>query len=835
MGEQVLDGRYRLLGEIGRGGMATVYRGVDLTSGRDVAIKVLLGALSPKRRERFLREGQVLGALRHAGIVAIHNAGEFQGRPYLVMELVHGARELADAWKGHGLEQRVAWLIEVGNALGAAHDAGVVHRDVKPSNVLIDRDGRARLTDFGVAVAGDQERLTRTGQLVGTPHWMAPEVFQGADSASPRSDVWSLGVLLYEALTNRLPFEGDTIHQLMGNLAHGYVTPRTLSREIPRDLETVCMCALSANPARRYPDGRAFSDDLARYLRGEPVQARRGWRKVRPASLILLLAALVGLSLVGVLAWKVMHLGSGDLPPPPPETDPLEDRRPAFDSVIHLDAAAVRGDALPTLEALQPWAIDASRGAVRLRFNGETSPQLRVPCRFDGATACELRARLRVLLLEPTNRVCLAFQRWDPDAEPVAKESEEKTVIDYQLGADNVQREALYVELVCEPNGTPFGRYDLRAGTQDEILWTAPLAGGLGPLRELELRLRFDPKQGVHLAATLDGRTVAEGDVTPPTQPKGEWLLRVGANLTYTPTTRYGAWRAGGAALASGRVDLLEVALDTADAGGVRILEADPRPRHELGRLGREWLRAEPDYATFDERVGELGRLQDQDVSDEELWLAGTARYLRNLSLGRRGLEEEAVAEWRRDFASYHVQGASAARGRLSLLCWRWAHDVACYDPVSLRALAQAYVRSWRIESPAEYADRLLRRGAPGTYEGQALQRYHGQRGFAARQRALAYALGALSEVRRPPGLQAQVAFQVGAYEVVVGTLTEDVLSVLPPRLEASLRLAEAVSSVAASGDLQRARAALEKVGPEEESEAIRATRVWLEQLGKPE
>ena len=252
MTQPLLNGRYRLLSELGRGGMATVYLGVDVPTGREVAVKVLQGALSPSRRERFLREGEVLGALRHPGIVAIHDAGEFQGRPYLVMELVRGARELSDAWKGQGLEQRVHWLIEVGNALGAAHAAGVVHRDVKPSNVLIDHEGRVRLTDFGVAVADDQERMTRTGQLVGTPHWMAPEVFEGADTASASSDVWSLGVLLYEALTDRLPFSGDTIHQLMANLAHGYVTPRTLSREVPRDLETVCMCALAANPADRY-------------------------------------------------------------------------------------------------------------------------------------------------------------------------------------------------------------------------------------------------------------------------------------------------------------------------------------------------------------------------------------------------------------------------------------------------------------------------------------------------------------------------------------------------------------------------------------------------------
>ena len=171
----------------------------------------------------------------------------------------------------------------------------------------------------------------------------------------------------------------------------------------------------------------------------------------------------------------------------------------------------------------------------------------------------------------------------------------------------------------------------------------------------------------------------------------------------------------------------------------------------------------------------------------------------------------------------------------MSLLCWRWAHDVACYDPVSLRALAQAYVRQWLIESPAVYADNLLRRGAPGTYEGQALQRYPGQRGFPARQRALAYVLGALPEVHRPPGLQAQVAFRVGAYEVVVETLSEDELSVLPPQLEASLRLAEAISSVAANGDLARARATLGKVGPEFETAAIRAARLWLEQQGKPE
>ncbi|MCO5164929.1 MAG: serine/threonine protein kinase [Planctomycetes bacterium] len=188
----VIDDRFLLLGELGRGATGAVYRARDLERGGEVALKVALARPEWVRLQRFLREGEVTAALRHPNIVGIHSMGVADGRPYLAYELVEGARQLDEAARGAPLGRRVELVRDAARALGHAHARGVVHRDVKPANVLVDGAGRVRVADFGLAQALDHERLTVTGALLGTPAYMAPEQLRARrGDVGPPTDVWA--------------------------------------------------------------------------------------------------------------------------------------------------------------------------------------------------------------------------------------------------------------------------------------------------------------------------------------------------------------------------------------------------------------------------------------------------------------------------------------------------------------------------------------------------------------------------------------------------------------------------------------------------------------------
>jgi len=299
----VLAGRYRVDALLGSGGMGRVFRARDLSAERDVAIKVLLTALNERQRARFQREGELTASLRHPGIVKVHGGGATAGHAFLILELVEGARDLATAL-AEAPERELDLLIAVAQAVGYAHRMGVVHRDLKPDNILVDRGGRPRVCDFGLAWAAGAEDLTRTGQLLGTPLFMAPECFSASASASgaprhrPTLDVWSLGVMLYHALTGSYPFGGEgTLIELMARVAKGRVTPpRQLSRSVSPELQAVCLAALAQDPEARYPDADAFAHALlsARHTYGP----RR--RAVWPPAIGLVALAVAG---IGALAF----------------------------------------------------------------------------------------------------------------------------------------------------------------------------------------------------------------------------------------------------------------------------------------------------------------------------------------------------------------------------------------------------------------------------------------------------------------------------------------------------------------------------------------------------
>jgi tetratricopeptide (TPR) repeat protein len=270
-------GRFRLHEELGRGAFGVVFRATDATLGRVVAVKLLRTGrfADPEEVGRFLDEGRHAAVLDHPGIVRVLEVGVADGLPYLVSEYVPGGRTLDDDAPARRDLLRAATLVRgVAAALEAAHAIGLVHRDVKPSNILIDPEGRPRLADFGLARDGDApRRRTTPGACPGTPTYMSPEGASGKP-VDRRSDVYSLGCVLYELIAGEPPFLGSDRMVLLQRLEHDPRPPRHLRPAIPRDLERVCLKALAREPNRRYATAGALAADLGRFLEGLPVQAR---------------------------------------------------------------------------------------------------------------------------------------------------------------------------------------------------------------------------------------------------------------------------------------------------------------------------------------------------------------------------------------------------------------------------------------------------------------------------------------------------------------------------------------------------------------------------------
>ncbi|MBA3315401.1 MAG: serine/threonine protein kinase [Planctomycetaceae bacterium] len=311
-------GRFELLDRLGIGGFGEVWRAFDPHLQREVALKIGHFSGGDKARAALLlHEAKSARRLRHAGIVPIHDAGIDGERAYIVSELVRGTN-LAERLKAGAFPvRRAADLVrKVAEAVAHAHDRGIIHRDIKPANVLLDSDDEPRLTDFGIArrAAGDQT-ISHVGQALGTPAYMAPEQASGDVAAvDHRSDVYSLGVLLYETLAGRRAFPGDAREALKRVLSGPPERLRLLCKDLPRDLETIVETAMARERGARYQTAAELAKDLDRYLAGEPIVARRAsvperaWRFVRRHPLYFTTPLLVVAALVGREAfWTVGH------------------------------------------------------------------------------------------------------------------------------------------------------------------------------------------------------------------------------------------------------------------------------------------------------------------------------------------------------------------------------------------------------------------------------------------------------------------------------------------------------------------------------------------------
>jgi serine/threonine-protein kinase len=272
----VIDGRYRILGRIGGGGMANVYLAEDTTLGRRVAIKMLHRRFveDAKFVERFRREAKAAAGLNHPNIVGVYDWGQVGSENYIVMEYVEG-ETLKELIRRRGRltgSDAVAICLELLAAVGAAHGNGVIHRDIKSQNILLDREGRAKVADFGIAQAGDPG-MTEVGSILGTAQYLAPEQARG-EAVDERSDLYSVGVVLYEMLTGRVPFKGDSaVTVALKHVNELPPEPAGLVPGLPYSLNQIVLKALAKDPNRRYGSAAEFAADLRAAQAGGPLRA----------------------------------------------------------------------------------------------------------------------------------------------------------------------------------------------------------------------------------------------------------------------------------------------------------------------------------------------------------------------------------------------------------------------------------------------------------------------------------------------------------------------------------------------------------------------------------
>jgi eukaryotic-like serine/threonine-protein kinase len=347
----LFDGRYTVVRKLGAGGMANVYLAEDQELGRRVAIKILNDrhANDDQFVERFRREAKNAAALSHPNIVSIYDRGEAEGTYYIAMEFIDG-RSLKELIVSRGpapLTVAVEYARQILSALRFAHRHGIVHRDIKPHNALVDAEGRVKVTDFGIARAGTSQ-MTEAGSIVGTAQYLSPEQARGTN-VDQRSDLYSLGIVLYELLTGTVPFNGDTpVEIAMKHLSTLPEPPSTRRSDIPRDLDLIVMRALAKDPDDRYQSAEEMDADLERFLRGatvSPVTEEAATQIMRLPAVDQPYAATAATMIAPPSSRR-----TAVLPPPPPPVyydldEPIHRRQtwPWFAALFFVCVAAIGG------------------------------------------------------------------------------------------------------------------------------------------------------------------------------------------------------------------------------------------------------------------------------------------------------------------------------------------------------------------------------------------------------------------------------------------------------------------------------------------------------------
>jgi hypothetical protein len=418
---------YTVLEELGRGGMGVVYKARHLGLDRLVAVKVLLAENDggTDHRTRFRREAEAVARLRHPNIVQIYTIGEQDGRPFFAMELAEGGNLAARTAAGPRPPREAAGLIEtLARAVHHAHEHGLVHRDLKPANILLDGAGTPKVTDFGlVKELNRPARQTPSGAILGTPGYMAPEQAEGrASEVGPAADVYALGALLYEVLTGRPPFQGETpLDTVLQVLSEDPVAPSRLKPGVPPDLEAICLKCLRKAPVRRYRTALALAADLRGFLAGRrPAGGLLSRRAVGLALLVAAAVAAVALA-TALPAWRPWQTGR---PPGQQELeqwwDSLGDREDAPEADRAMQSmVAAPAQTVPFLQGrLQPVPpADAGRIDGLMDQLADDREEVREGAKRDLARLGEAaQEKLRAALEQP------AFDPWSNFRRKAAKD-----------------------------------------------------------------------------------------------------------------------------------------------------------------------------------------------------------------------------------------------------------------------------------------------------------------------------------------------------------------------------------------------------------------------------
>ena len=487
-------GDYELLEEMGRGGQGIVYRARQKSLNRNVALKIVgLGQwATQKHLKRFHLEAEAAASLDHPCIVPIYEIGERDGSCYFSMKLIEGEPLDKVSESGRTSPRQAAEIIaRLARTLHYAHERGVLHRDIKPGNILIDRKGDPHLTDFGLArVVETESTVTRTTEALGTPSYMAPEQAKGNNTrVTSATDVYGLGAVLYHLLTGHPPFAGGTTYETIRLVLESEPRhPRLWNAKTDRDLATICLKCLEKDPQRRYSTALALAEDLDRWLKHEPIQARhitmlargRKWVRRNPA-VAGLLASLVALATaIGVIIWK------SELFRPPPATGiavlPFDNLSPEKEDASLTDG--VQDDILTKLakvaglKVISRTSVMEYRGKRNVRQIGEI---LRVSHVLEGSVRkTGARVHMNAQLIDTRSDTHVWAEEYDFDLNDLfVVQSEIAKKVAGLLDAKISAAESLAIE---QPITTDLAAFDLFARAKNLLLWVSSTTGGQGKL-----------------------------------------------------------------------------------------------------------------------------------------------------------------------------------------------------------------------------------------------------------------------------------------------------------------------------------------------------------------